>query len=204
MIVVIDYGLGNIRSIFAKYDQMGEKVLISKSINDIENADRLILPGVGAFDAGMNNLHALGLLEILQKRVVQEKIPILGVCLGMQLFTRHSEEGMVDGLGFIEADTVIFSLSQKVDLCVPHMGWNEVSFKQNGSKILENIPDPSRFYFVHSYHLQCDHPEDVVGVTHYGYEYPSIVERDNIIGVQFHPEKSHKQGIQLLRNFLKY
>jgi glutamine amidotransferase len=202
MIIIIDYGLGNVRSIFAKLDQMGKEVKISHLAADIEAADGLILPGVGAFDAGMQNLKNLGLVPVLQKKVMRDHTPILGICLGMQLFTRSSEEGIQNGLSYFDADTIRFRFSQADALRIPHMGWNTIC-KKREIPVLGDIPDNTRFYFVHSYHVVCRNPHDVVATTTYGYSYPSIIQQDNILGVQFHPEKSHKQGITLLKNFAK-
>ena len=202
MIVIIDYGLGNIRSIFAKIDQMNEPVTISSDIEVIENADKIILPGVGAFDSGMENIRNLGIREILDKKVTIDKIPILGICLGMQLLTQKSEEGMLPGLGYVDAVTKKFWFGATTSLNLPHMGWNTITFKGD-SPLLNGITDNSRYYFVHSYHVVCDHPENVMASTRYGYDFPSIIRKDNIFGVQFHPEKSHKQGIRLIKNFVK-
>jgi glutamine amidotransferase len=203
MIVVIDYGLGNVRSIYAKIEQMGENVKISHEISDIECAEKIIIPGVGSFDAGMKKLHDLNIVEMLNKKVIHEKIPILGICLGMQLFTQRSEEGRVSGLSYIDAETKKFSFYPLQQQNIPHMGWNTISIGKQ-SPILHNIDNGSRFYFVHSYHVVCNEPDITTAVTYYGYNFPSIIQKDNIIGVQFHPEKSHRQGIQLLRNFVRH
>jgi glutamine amidotransferase len=202
MIVIIDNELGNVRSIYAKIEQMGEHVCISHSVNDIENADKLILPGVGAFDTGMEKIRENGILEILNKKVMQDKIPILGICLGMQLLSNNSEEGFAAGFGFIQSVTKKFYFSPSFNLNIPHMGWNTIQIKRE-SPLLKSIDNHSRFYFVHSYHLVCQEPENIVAETSYGYDFPSIIQKDNIFGVQFHPEKSHKQGLQLIRNFVR-
>lgn len=202
MIIIIDYGLGNTRSIFAKFDQMDEKVLISSTISDIERADRIVLPGVGSFNRGIENIIKLGIYDVLQDCILRKKIPTLGICLGMQLFSKSSEEGSGAGLGFFHADTIKFQFDKNLKLPVPHMGWNTIKI-QRESEILNNIPDNSRFYFVHSFHLVCRDNSDILATTHYGNDYPSIIQKNNIIGVQFHPEKSHKQGIQLLKNFAR-
>jgi imidazole glycerol-phosphate synthase subunit HisH len=203
MIIIIDYGLGNVRSIYAKINQMGENVKISGDVADIENADKIILPGVGSFDSGMKKIHDLHFAEILRAKVIRDKVPILGICLGMQLLTQRSEEGYLNGLGYLPAMTKRFNFRDTEQHNVPHMGWNTISIEQQ-SKILEHIDNNSRFYFVHSYHVYCNDPENIIALTNYGYVFPSIVQKGNIIGVQFHPEKSHKQGIQLLKNFIRY
>jgi glutamine amidotransferase len=202
MIVIVDYGLGNVRSIHAKIDQMGETATISHEKSEIEDADILILPGVGAFDTGMHNLKTLDLIDTLHRKIVREKIPTLGICLGMQLFTKKSEEGLEKGLSYIDANTIRFQFPEGGALPVPHMGWNTIN-KKREVPILSGIMDNSRFYFVHSYHISCNNPQDIVAITSYGEKYPSIIHKDNIVGVQFHPEKSHKQGIILLKNFVK-
>ena len=202
MIIVIDYGLGNIRSVFTKISQTGESVKVSHAISDIESADKLVLPGVGSFDAGISNLNALNLIPVIKRKVLKEKIPILGICLGLQLFTNRSEEGNLPGLGMIDADTKKFHFVDAIPLNIPHMGWNTINIEKN-SPLLSGIENNSRFYFVHSYHTCCNNKEDIVASTRYGYEFPSIIQKENIFGVQFHPEKSHKQGMQLIKNFIQ-
>jgi imidazole glycerol-phosphate synthase subunit HisH len=202
MITIIDYGLGNVRSIYAKIEQMNEPVTISSDIGAIESADKIILPGVGAFDSGMENIRKLGIREILDNKVIRDKIPILGICLGMQLMTRKSEEGTLPGLGYVDADTKKFRFDAKTGLNIPHMGWNTITINKE-SPLLNGIVNNSRFYFVHSYHVTCDHSENTMASTLYGYEFASIIQQENIFGVQFHPEKSHKQGIQLIKNFVR-
>jgi glutamine amidotransferase len=202
MIVIIDYGMGNLGSIFNMLKKVGAKAIISSDISMIERADKLILPGVGAFDNGAKNLNELGFTPILNRKVLQEKTPILGLCLGMQLFTRRSKEGNLPGLGWVEADTVRFRFDQaQTGLKIPHMGWNLIQVKQP-SPICKGLSgEDVRFYFVHSFHCVCDNPDNVLATTVYGYEFPSAIIKENIVGTQFHPEKSHKFGMQLLRNF---
>lgn len=201
MIVIIDYGMGNLRSILNKLERIRVETIISSRVEDIQKADKLILPGVGAFGNGMNNLKSYGLLNIISKKVLQEKTPILGICLGMQLFCRKSEEGNVDGLGWIDTDTIKFNFSDiKEKLRIPHMGWNKVKIKKKVD-IVENLSDESKFYFVHSYHVSQDAHDITVASANYGYEFPAIIQSENIWGTQFHPEKSHHDGIQILKNF---
>jgi len=199
MLVVIDYGMGNIGSIQNMIKKIGGKCLVSGDPETIDKASKLILPGVGSFDAGMRNLRELGLIDILNKKVVIEKVPILGICLGMQLLTRSSEEGMEKGLGWIHADVIKFD-SQ--NLKVPHMGWN-VSIPQKQSRLFVKSSREERFYFVHSYYVKCDQQSDILTSTNYGIEFVSAFENENIFGVQFHPEKSHLFGMDLLRNFVE-
>jgi glutamine amidotransferase len=182
--------------------KIGTEAAISSSISDIEEAEKLILPGVGNFDQGMRNLEASGFLPVLQDRVIQKKTPILGICLGMQLFARKSEEGGSTGLGWIDAEVVRFKFDDKErHLKVPHMGWNLVRICQRDSLFDEMYIEP-RFYFVHSYHVVCRTEEEVLTQTFYGYEFVSSIKKENIYGVQFHPEKSHKFGMKLLDNFV--
>jgi glutamine amidotransferase len=174
---------------------------IGFSYTDISCADRLILPGVGHFKHGMEQLKALGLIDVMRKEVFENKKPILGICLGMQLLTNYSEEGDVDGLGFIEAVTKKFAPQDKI-LKVPHMGWNTANF-QKDSALIHSISDNPRYYFVHSYFVECTRNEDILCTTHYGHDFVSGFQRNNIYGLQFHPEKSHKYGMELLANFCK-
>jgi len=180
-----------------------QNALISNDKGAIAEADKLILPGVGHFDYGMNQLRQSPFFDILNQRVLEDKIPILGICLGAQLLTLGSEEGSERGLGWINAQTVKFKINQAQQfLKIPHMGWEEIAI-QKESKLLLNMPPDPRFYFVHTYHLVCDDPADELVSCTYGYPFTAGVERGNILGVQFHPEKSHKYGLQLLTNFVK-
>ena len=201
MIVIIDYGLGNLGSILNMLKKIQAPAIISQNPDEILKADKLILPGVGSFDNGMKNISELGLRDALDLRVIKEKIPILGICLGLQLFTAASEEGKLAGLGWLKARTIRFRVeSSPNNMRVPHMGWNSVN-KAKDSVMLNGFTDDWRFYFVHSYHVVVDDENDALLETHYGYNFVSAVEKDNIFGVQFHPEKSHRFGMQLLKNF---
>ncbi|MEZ4731756.1 MAG: imidazole glycerol phosphate synthase subunit HisH [Caldilineaceae bacterium] len=203
MIVIIDYGMGNLGSIVNMLKKIGVVAQVSSDPNIIKQAEKLILPGVGAFDNGMQSLTERNLIEVLNECVLVRKTPILGLCLGIQLFTRCSEEGTLPGLGWIEAETIKFQLgSNSEGLKVPHMGWNYIAIQQE-SPLFNNMPALSRFYFVHSYHLRCQDHADILATSDYGYDFPSIIRRENIIGAQFHPEKSHKYGMALLRNFVE-
>jgi glutamine amidotransferase len=158
---------------------------------------------VGSFDNGVTKLRELGLVDLLQARVVGDRIPILGICLGMQLFTKGSEEGSLPGLGWIDAEAVRFRFEGELsNFKIPHMGWNSIDVRKGGS-ILDDIYEEPRFYFVHSYHVRCSDPANVLATTHYGITFHSAVIRENIVGTQFHPEKSHKYGMKVLQNFVK-
>jgi len=203
MIVIVDYGLGNLKSISNMFNKIGEQAVISSKVSDIEKAHKLILPGVGAFDKGMNNLHESGFIPVLNKKVMDLKTPILGICLGMQLFTTRSEEGSHEGLDWIEAETVRFKFeNNQSNLKIPHMGWNSITIQKQNSLFKDFHQEP-RFYFVHSYHLRCRYKKDILTTSHYGYDFPSSVQHENKIGVQFHPEKSLKYGMKFLGNFVK-
>jgi glutamine amidotransferase len=198
--LIIDYGMGNLRSVYNKFKRMGIDCMISSRKEDIDSAEKLILPGVGHFKFAMQNLHKLGLINLLNKKVIDEKTPILGICLGTQLFCRHSEEGNYEGLGWMDAEVVKFKVSDKIKYKVPHMGWNDVTVR-NSNALDKVINAGEKFYFVHSYHLMCNDQADVWMTTEYDYEFVSAVHRDNIYGTQFHPEKSHDVGYALLKKF---
>jgi glutamine amidotransferase len=203
MIIVIDYEMGNIGSIINMIKKAGGEAVLSSDIARIETAEKLILPGVGSFDTGMQNLSKLGLIDVLRRRVIRDKAPILGICLGMQLLTEKSEEGALPGLGFISGQTVKFKFDNvNANLRIPHMGWNSVNIKKESPLFYEMYENPI-FYFVHSYHIECNNPEDVLTTTNYGYEFTSSLQRENIFGTQFHPEKSHKYGLRLMKNFVE-
>jgi imidazole glycerol-phosphate synthase subunit HisH len=200
VIVIIDYGMGNIRSVMNKIKRAGHEACVSYDHNTIKSADKLILPGVGHFLNGMKRLKERNIIDLLNEKVLEDKIPILGICLGMQLFTGYSEEGNVEGLGWLNAETIKFTLKD-VKHKVPHMGWNSIEQKKE-SPLLKDIPDNRHYYFVHSYHVRCNNKEDILTTSYYGYEFVSAVQKGNIFGTQFHPEKSHEWGEKLLNNFL--
>lgn len=202
MVKIIDYGMGNLASIKNMLKKIGARADITSNSGEIENAEKLILPGVGAFDNGMKNIKEKGLFEILNHKAMIDKIPVLGICLGMQLLTDKSEEGNLPGLGWIKGETVKFKFQKLHNgLKIPHMGWNEV-WTNRKSELNHNIGDDPRFYFVHSYHVVCPDEDNVVLKTFYGYDFASAIQKENIYGVQFHPEKSHKYGMRLLSNFI--
>jgi len=201
MIAIVDYEMGNPGSIRNMLERLGAASIITSDAQAIEAAERIILPGVGAFDHAMQSLHRLGLEPVLRSKVLDRKTPILGICLGMQLFSARSEEGTLPGLGWIDAETVRFRFEgPDASLRIPHMGWDAIEVRQS-SPILDDRYDDSRFYFVHSYHVRCRDERNVLAVTRYGLPFHAAVIQDNILGVQFHPEKSHKFGLRLLRNF---
>lgn len=202
MNVIINYGMGNLRSIQNMIKRIGHHAIISSNIQDIVNAEKLILPGVGAFNHGMNNLNDLNMISVLNNRVLIDHVPILGICLGMQLMTNHSEEGDLPGLSWINALTVKFSFQDNKKLKIPHMGWNSINIKRNSLLFKDMVENP-RFYFVHSYHVMCNDAKDVIATTQHGYSFPSVLQKNNIYGTQFHPEKSHKYGLLLLKNFME-
>ncbi len=204
MIVIVDYGMGNTGSILNMLKVIGVDATLAADPQSLQAADKLILPGVGAFDAAMTKLHDLDILPLLTRRVKEEKVPILGICLGMQLFADRSEEGEKPGFGWIPGQVKKFvATEQQPDLKVPHMGWN-VMVPTKASPIFKEIFEPSRFYFVHSYYYSCADARDELARTHYGLDFVSAVQRENIIGLQFHPEKSHKFGMRVLENFARY
>jgi glutamine amidotransferase len=201
MITILDYGMGNVKSILNIIYKVGGEATISSDIDKIMDAEKIILPGIGSFDVGIKNLTEQGLIPVLNKKVLEEKTPFLGICLGMQLITQRSEEGKLNGLGWINAETDKFR-SLKDNLKIPHMGWNYVVVKKN-SKLFKDMYDNPRFYFVHSYYVRCKDESDILATTEYGFDFVSAVEKDNIYATQFHPEKSHKFGMKLMENFVK-
>lgn len=201
MIVVVDYGMGNVRSIYNMLKKIGIRPELSGDPEVIEAAAKIILPGVGAFDKGMRHLRERGLVELLNDKILRRRTPVLGICLGMQLMARRSEEGERPGLGWLAADVRRFDFASRPDpLRVPQMGWNTVEVRRR-FPLFENAPEEPRYYFAHSYHVCCDHAEDVAAETDYGGLFTSAVMHDNIMGTQFHPEKSHTFGMKLLGDF---
>ena len=200
-ITIIDYGMGNLRSVEKKLKRIGADVIISSDLTKIESADKLVLPGVGHFANGINKLKEFGILDMLNKKVLLHKVPILGICLGMQLMAQHSEEGDVEGLGWFDADVVKFKMNNTQKYKVPHMGWNSTEINKE-SLLFKDLPLDAMFYFVHSYHINCNDSCDILSTTKYEYPFTSSIQRDNIYGTQFHPEKSHDWGEQLLKNFV--
>jgi imidazole glycerol-phosphate synthase subunit HisH len=203
MITIIDYKTGNLGSIQNILKRIGEDSVITSDKGEIARATKLILPGVGAFDTGMSNLTDLDLIDVLNEKVKVEKIPVLGICLGMQLLSGGSEEGSLPGLGWIDAESIRFRFENSQEYKIPHMGWNFIK-QYKTSKLFENMFTDPRFYFVHSFFLRVHDTKDILTSTTYEIEFTSAIERGNILGVQFHPEKSHKFGMKLLKNFVDF
>jgi imidazole glycerol-phosphate synthase subunit HisH len=201
MITIVDYGMGNLGSIQNMFKRIKVESEITSEVGTIARAKKILLPGVGAFDAAMQKIESAGLLEVLNRKVMVDKVPTFGICLGMQLLTKSSEEGKLPGLGWIDARTVKFNFTNN-SLKIPHMGWNTVNVKRESS-LISDLPAEPRFYFVHSYYVSCAQATDVLTTTHYGMDFHSIIQHNNIFGAQFHPEKSHKFGMRILENFAR-
>jgi len=202
MITIIDYGMGNLGSISNMFKRIGVESEVTGNREKIASAKKILLPGVGAFDAAMERINEGGYREILDRKALQEKVPVFGICLGMQLLTNSSEEGKLPGLGWIPAKTTKFIFENDSKLKVPHMGWNRV-YEKNQSLLIRDLPPEPRFYFVHSYYVLAENVNHILTTTIHGVEFNSIIQKENIYGAQFHPEKSHKFGMKLLENFAR-
>jgi glutamine amidotransferase len=202
MIAIINYGLGNLSSIHNMCRRLAIDATITSDPNVITNASKLLLPGVGHFKRGMENLHNSGLKQLLDELVLEKKKPVLGICLGAQLMTKHSEEGDVEGLGWVDATTVRFDSSRINGLKIPHMGWSEITITDQ-NPLWSNLPIDPRFYFVHTYHFLFQEKEEVSATCSHSYDFACAFQKENIYGTQFHPEKSHKFGMKVLENFNK-
>lgn len=200
MIGIVNYGLGNLTSISNMFKKLGIDALISDDIVVLKKSEKLILPGVGHFKKGMENLKSSGLVDMLNHFVLIQQKPILGICLGAQLMTQHSEEGDVAGLGWIDATTVRFDSSKLDNLKIPHMGWSDIQIVDE-NPLWKDLPPTPRFYHVHSYHFKMSSIKQVSANALYGYEFTCAFRKNNIYGAQFHPEKSHKYGMKILENF---
>lgn len=201
MIAIIDFGMGNLDSVKRKLERIGAPTVITSDPGEIRKADKLILPGVGHFGNAVNELKSRQLWEVLSQEVLVVKKSILGICLGMQLMAKHSEEGNVAGLGWFDAEVVRFKVQDTLKYKIPHTGWNQVSIKKP-SLLFDGVDLSLGFYFVHSYHLKCNVQEDILNETEYEFSFVSAIQHENIWGVQYHPEKSHEAGEQLLSNFI--
>ncbi len=200
MIVIVDYKTANLGSIVNMFRRIGVAARVAEKPSELEGATHILLPGIGHFDTCARNLRQLGFAEALAPLVRERRIPLLGICVGAQLLTRGSEEGSEPGLGWIDADTRRFPDIDRPDYKVPHMGWN-LAEPPTAHPLFAGFDGPARFYFVHSYFMACDRPEAVLSRTTHGVEFASGIKKEHIAGVQFHPEKSHRFGMQLLRNF---
>ncbi|MBP2133111.1 glutamine amidotransferase [Methanomicrobium sp. W14] len=204
MNVIIDYGMGNLGSIINAFDRLNIEFKIVNDPEGINDPSKIILPGIGSFAQGIKNLDNLGFVEKLNELVLDEKVPILGICLGMQLFTSYSEEGNAEGLKWFDGKTIKFQINKDdyPHYKIPHMGWNNLRIC-NPSPILRGIDDSSVFYFVHSYHVSGIKNENILATTDYGGKFISVIRKDNIYGFQPHPERSHDSGLRILKNFME-
>jgi glutamine amidotransferase len=200
MIKIVDYGLGNVSAFRTVYKRLNIDVGTARTPDELRDATKLILPGVGAFDRAMELLDRSHLRPALEKVVIEQRVPVLGVCVGMQMLARSSEEGQARGLGWINAEVRAFSALPEPGLVVPHMGWNDVRPVGDSPLFAELMP-AARFYFLHSYYVVCDDSRDIAGVARYGVDFGCAVSSGNVHGVQFHPEKSHHFGARLLKSF---
>ena len=200
-VVIVDYGMGNLFSIYKKLTRIGVNVKISSKREDINNADKIILPGVGHFKKAMDNLKNGGLIEVLNENVLEKNKPILGICLGMQLMAKHSQEGSCSGLGWFDTEVEKINVSNTLRFKVPHTGWNSLEHISE-NLLMRNIQINSEFYFVHSYYIKTLNKNEILSRTKYETPFVSGIYRDNIFGVQFHPEKSHNSGDLLFKNFI--
>lgn len=203
MITIIDYGVGNIFAFQNVYKRLDIPTKIAKSSQDLIDAEKLVLPGVGSFDYAMNQLNISGMREKLDELVLIKKIPVIGICVGMQIMGNRSDEGELEGLNWIDSEILKFDerlINQRTKL--PHMGWNDVVPVKNHPLFI-GLEKEAIFYFLHSFYFKCNNPEESIAVSDYGISFSSAVNRENIFGIQFHPEKSHQFGEQLLHNFAK-
>lgn len=205
-VAIVDFGLGNVASIRNMFHRLGVTCELSRDPAVLADAERLVLPGVGAFDAGMTALREKGLDAVVRAHVVERRRPLLGICLGMQMLVERSEEGVVAGLGLVPGR--VERLPQGTGEKIPHMGWNHLTLRRTGAlfrprtdEAFAELELPLSYYFVHSYHVVCQDPADVVATARHGIEFCAALERGNVFGVQFHPEKSHRYGMLCLRNF---
>lgn len=199
MITIIDYGLGNIKAFLHVYKKLNIPTVVATSATQVDEASKLILPGVGSFDYAMTRLNASGMRDSLDKAVLEKKVPVIGICVGMQMLSASSDEGQLPGLGWIDGSVKKFTLNENATI-LPHMGWNDVK-PVNNSPLFSGIEESSLFYFLHSYYFVCNNSENIICESQYGIKFTCAVAQNNVYGVQFHPEKSHNSGVQLLKNF---
>ena len=198
MIGIINYGLGNVQSFINSYRMLGISSTSLSCKKDLQKVDRLILPGVGSFDNAIERFNNSGLRDHIEDLVFNENLPIMGVCIGLQIMAKSSSEGSSNGLGWIDGEVEIIDQDKK--LILPHMGWNEIKVKEKDSKLLSNLQS-KRFYFLHSYHFIPSEKKDMIASVNYGKDILAAISKDNIYGCQFHPEKSHSAGLNVLENF---
>ncbi|MDX4063827.1 imidazole glycerol phosphate synthase subunit HisH [Aliarcobacter skirrowii] len=200
MIGIIDYGVGNIKAFANIYKNLNIPFKIVKDISEFENITKLILPGVGSFDHAMISLQNSGMKEKLDELVLEKETPVIGICVGMQMLAKSSEEGTLNGLGWIDGIVKKFDKSKIKNAPLPHMGWNNLKIEKK-NKIFDNLEENPRYYFLHSYYFECENKEDVIATATYGEKFDCMINHKNIYGIQCHPEKSHHNGMQLLKNF---
>jgi imidazole glycerol-phosphate synthase subunit HisH len=201
MISIVNYGLGNLKSISNIISKIGGESKIIDDVSELKHAQKIILPGIGAFDHGMKFLNERGWINDLNEAVLQRKVPVLGICLGMQLMCNGSEEGELPGLGWFDADVKKFRIPEGSPYKIPHMGWNALHVKKS-NKLIEDKKEEQRFYFVHSYHVVCNNPQDELASAVHDYEFTASISHENMYATQFHPEKSHRFGMELLQHFI--
>lgn len=199
MITIIDYGLGNIKAFLHVYKKLNIPTVVATSSTQVDEASKLILPGVGSFDYAMTRLNASGMRDSLDKAVLEKKVPVIGICVGMQMLSASSDEGQLPGLGWIDGSVKKFSINENATI-LPHMGWNDVK-PVNSSPLFSGVEESSLFYFLHSYYFVCNNIDNIICESQYGINFTCAVAQNNVYGVQFHPEKSHNSGVQLLKNF---
>ena len=201
-IAIVDYGMGNLFSVYKKIKQLKADPFIAISPSEILSADKIVIPGVGHFGKAMTNLKLSGAYDALHEAAAIKNIPILGICLGMQLMAEKSEEGNATGFGWIKGNVVRFKIDHSDRFKIPQTGWNTINIKKE-SRLLKGLNGQEEFYFLHSYHIEVADNGDILASTNFGYEYTSAIERKNFFGTQFHPEKSHGAGEQILKNFIE-
>tara|TARA_B100000378_G_scaffold171567_1_gene138266 strand:- start:409 stop:1029 length:621 start_codon:yes stop_codon:yes gene_type:complete len=200
-LAIVDYGMGNLNSVKKKLDRLKTTASITSNPKDIIKADKIILVGVGHFAKAMKNIKELNLLDTLNEVAIIKKKPVLGICLGMQLMAKDSEEGNTEGLGWLDANVRKMQVDDTLKFKIPHTGWNKIT-QSKKSHLMKGIPESSEFYFVHSYYLRSNETSNILNETEYCFKFTSAIEKDNIFGVQYHPEKSHDVGEVLLKNFI--
>lgn len=203
MITIVDYGLGNIKAFVNVYERLNIPIKIAKTKYDLNDASKIIIPGVGAFDYAIEQLNKSGMRDELENKVIRDKVPVIGICVGMQILAKSSEEGKLPGLGWVDGKVLKFDINNiPYKTRLPHMGWNNINPIAE-STLLKGFNNESRFYFLHSYYFVCNNQQDIISTTQYGIDFSSAINHNNIFGIQFHPEKSHSNGVSLLNNFAK-